>query len=132
MDPNRGEDLGRPFRLLCLHPHLIRGDPLLILLAKHCDDIEGGASGQANSNKLNGFGAGAASGVVQNQIVAGPSLRDKLTLLLKWLCEFDLRGNHECLLQIWRQRTRINAESLELLQGISGNGVYLELRPERG
>jgi hypothetical protein len=119
MDLDFGEDLGWTFRLVGLDAHLITGDLLVVFLPKNGDHVEGSATSESNRKHLDWLGACSACRVVQEQMMAASSSGHKLALLPKRLSKFNFRCDHESLLQIHRQGTRINAESRNLLQEIS-------------
>jgi hypothetical protein len=119
VDSNRCEDLRRAFRLVGLNTHLITGHLLMIFLPKYRDDIERGATGEADRNHLDRFCARSPCGIVHNEAMATSGSGDELAFLPKCLGKLDFRGDHECLLQSHKKGTRINAEGQNLLQEIS-------------
>jgi hypothetical protein len=96
MDSNRGENLGGTFCLVGLNAHLIPGNLLVIFLTEYGDDIKGRAPGETHRNQFDWFRPSAASGIVQDQIVAASSTGQELTLLSKCLCKLDVGCNHKC------------------------------------
>jgi hypothetical protein len=89
---------------------------LAIFLAQDGDDVEGGASGQADGDQFDGLGAGRSDGVIQQQVMAAAAAAHKLTLVPKWLSKSDFGVNHAFphAPMFWDQP--INAELGDLLQ----------------
>jgi hypothetical protein len=84
---NGGKYLRRPLGLVRFDKNLIACQFLVMFLAKHGDDIKGGAASQRYGDQFDGLGAGCARGVVQNDVMAATRFRDELTLGFQSLCE---------------------------------------------
>lgn len=93
MNSDYREHLRGTLRLIRLDTHLISGDLLVILLAKHGDHIECSAAGQTGGDQFDRLRPRAARSIVQQQVMAAPGLGYKLPLGFKGLSEVDLRGN---------------------------------------
>jgi hypothetical protein len=84
--------------LIGFDAHFVASYLLVVLLAEDGHNVECRAPRQARGDQFNRLWAGAPGCIVQQQVMATSSLGHKLALLPKWLSQFNLGRDHDCLL----------------------------------
>src|SRR5579871_225595 len=94
VNTNIGENLRRAIGLLGLDAHFVPSNFLVMLLAKDCDHVEGGAPGEPSRDEFDRLRTGTSGTVVEQEKMFVTRLSNELPSLAGRLSQLNFRGNH--------------------------------------